>query len=260
MRLFELSQRRTKQIDINNIDLSKVQIAIEQFKKGVVLGRTFPSTSPIMYGDSSQIERKSRNTSNEYTLLLQRFPEWKKYPPRNRSFICSLYQGIPEHHYKTIVLPFDDPMVGLCSDEDFWGSFNIGNNIDDYVDLPHEINEILQNTANIFSEPLNNDNPDILIQQLRDLHKLVKSQPERYLKYKEQHSSVMHIDTYKMIMSELFEGDDIIAALQDIYNPTKNGFRVERLSTIYDYKDDIEAWFSGPAYFIEQRYITMVIK
>lgn len=79
--------------------------------------------------DSSQIARRSQNTTNIYTIFTSQFSkEWKQYPPRERSFICSTstrYAG----NYGTVfcIFPENGTNIGICPSYDMWDSFNKGN-------------------------------------------------------------------------------------------------------------------------------------
>jgi len=70
--------------------------------------------------------RRSANTSNEYTLLVDNLPEWKDYPKRGRSLICTT-----DEYYATgfgdvrIILPVNGAKLGVCKGGDFWDSFTL---------------------------------------------------------------------------------------------------------------------------------------
>lgn len=69
-------------------------------------------------------ERKSQNTTNQYTLLMDNSPYMKDFPKRSRSIIChSIYppyyeSGASDNMY--MIYPFDNTVIGVCPDEDLW--------------------------------------------------------------------------------------------------------------------------------------------
>lgn len=86
--------------------------------------RGLPGKFDYGFVQPSQYVRQSRNTENYYTLMIDNFPSWKKYPKRSRSLICSsdvyyasgfgnLYQVFPEKN----------GLIGVCSEMDIWSSF-----------------------------------------------------------------------------------------------------------------------------------------
>lgn len=82
----------------------------------------------ILHGDAST--RKSANTSNHYTVILDHFLPELGYPKRSKSIILS-------NNYSTArgfgdvycILPYDDVKIGVCATSDLWFSprFKIGN-------------------------------------------------------------------------------------------------------------------------------------
>lgn len=75
--------------------------------------------------DTSATERKSQNTTNHYTVILDNHPAYKSFPKRSRSFICSTDWGTargfsPSHDSVLVVIPFDGTKIGICNDMDLW--------------------------------------------------------------------------------------------------------------------------------------------
>lgn len=89
--------------------------------KGILANKTVPLifTNPLNY------IRKSRNTKNYYTLLIDNLPSWKSYPKRSQSLICSTSEdtsGMFGSNY--FVLPVNDTKIGICAADDIWYSFS----------------------------------------------------------------------------------------------------------------------------------------
>jgi hypothetical protein len=71
--------------------------------------------------DPSQTTRKSRDNLNIYTLIMDNEPDWKAFPKRSRSLICTI-RSICSNF---LVVPFDGANFGICYDsEDIWWTFN----------------------------------------------------------------------------------------------------------------------------------------
>lgn len=75
--------------------------------------------------------RKSANTSNHYTIILDHFIAQKnsKYPLRSKSIICTDDYDFAENFNETVyvILPFKDTILGRVNDIDMWSKkINIG--------------------------------------------------------------------------------------------------------------------------------------
>lgn len=258
MRIFEIvgrniPQRRTQKIDEDKINWDVVEIAIANFKNGFVFDRYMPMQEEmdvnVLYGDSNIVERKSRNTTNEYTLLMQRLPEWKQYPPRQKSFICSLRQFTPDRppYLEWVVLPFGNPKVGVCSEADLWASF------DKTGYRPDMLNNFIQNAAKICEIQLSQDNPELLIQQLRQIQQML---PEK-LEGEENYNNRLLVNPNT---KKIFEQGDVIQNLSLFLSPSKNGFQLCNLNNLPDVGHTREVWFSGQAYFIDALRLRHLLK
>jgi hypothetical protein len=75
--------------------------------------------------DSSQIARRSQNTTNIYTFFTSKISQaWKQFPPRNRALICSTSVNYAKN-YGTIfcLFPENGTKIGVCSSYDMWEAF-----------------------------------------------------------------------------------------------------------------------------------------
>ena len=77
--------------------------------------------------DTTATERKSQNTSNWYTQILDNHPHRQHFPKRSRSFIASCdkhrahdYAGWGENGEVLRLIPADDAKIGLVNREDMW--------------------------------------------------------------------------------------------------------------------------------------------
>lgn len=78
--------------------------------------------------DTSATARQSENTSNYYTVLLDKLLP-SEFPLRSRSFIASTSKqyaaDFAHHEYKDIVMvmvPFDSTKIGLVNQDDMWNT------------------------------------------------------------------------------------------------------------------------------------------
>lgn len=94
------------------------------------------STQPIYRGESgfdddfiitnSGTGRKSLAGPNFITLLVDSSDEWKDYPKRSESFICSTSLGYASKFgpSKYLMIPTDKSMIAIAPKDDFWYSFS----------------------------------------------------------------------------------------------------------------------------------------
>lgn len=103
--------------------------AWDSLGRGHVIAKGFGSgtfsTKKYMMMNVANIERKSENTANAYTVFMSKVSDsWKRFPPRNRSLICatdiSIARGYGTMFY---VFPFNGTKIGVCPADDLWGSF-----------------------------------------------------------------------------------------------------------------------------------------
>jgi hypothetical protein len=71
--------------------------------------------------DTAETERKSQNTKNYYTVILDNNPLCKGFPKRSRSFICSTdYEKATRYGETYIVVPTDGAKIGIVGAEDIF--------------------------------------------------------------------------------------------------------------------------------------------
>lgn len=102
--------------------------AIQSARAGVFIYRGTRSSYAGGVFDPSQGERKSQNTSNYYTMLLDTNPANAAFPKRSNSFIASNRKSKADGYAYTStkagtllwLLPFDDTKIGLINEDDMW--------------------------------------------------------------------------------------------------------------------------------------------
>ncbi len=85
--------------------------------------RGMKDTGLIILGDGAKMNRKSKNTSNYYTLVLDNDVRWKDYPKRSQSFICATGTYSEMYGNLYVVVPLENQPIGICPTKDFWFSF-----------------------------------------------------------------------------------------------------------------------------------------
>ena len=78
----------------------------------------------IVMIDPSTGERKSQNTTNHYTQLMDNSPYFKGWPRRSKSFICSSGRSYAAAFGSTMytIFPYDGVKIAVCPERDLWDS------------------------------------------------------------------------------------------------------------------------------------------
>lgn len=79
------------------------------------------------YVEPSKFKRLSANINNYYTLMIDNFKAWSKYPKRSKSIVCTTDANracMYSHcNYPFVVFPFDGAKIGVCPEFDIWDTY-----------------------------------------------------------------------------------------------------------------------------------------
>ena len=215
-------------------------------------------------------KRKSENTYNVYTRLFSDvLSSWKKYPKRNRSFICStnfVYANsyVNSNSKVYCMLPKND----VCSSDDIWGSFpmlreydirSLSNFVSDFIRLlTLFINMDRTDTVNIFDYGST--------QKVKSLLNDIECAIKKYDGNDDWINSNLEADQFNSyIVTTLRNNPDLsLISLLDksLLNPVANKFKllnnITELSTVG--QDSREVWFSGQCIMVSSEIINMIKK
>ena len=186
--------------------------------------------------------RVSRNIVNYFTLLIDNLPSWKKFPKRSRSVVCSTTMagayGYGSGTVKKVVVPFDGVKIGLCSDSDYWDSFERIGSVYNFVNTLHREFGLYGMEVNDKSWP--------------DLKKAL---------IKLSVGDVNEGPFYKFgdITKHWDCKGDFIKHLDDILNPYDNGFKLFKAGDKL-HSGNHEAWVGGKCVIVRSRIFEEFIK
>jgi hypothetical protein len=243
--LYEAGSERTKTLTSEEaINLIKQHcMGYIKSKNSKIYRGTFNSSSTFLGDSNLGKERKSANTSNYYTLYLDNAPEWKGYPKRSRSFICSTdksnAQGFGSLY---LVLPYDDANIGIVPTADLWHAFE---GEADLGSLMTQVNYALQMGKHDITtyEELVKVLPQINVDFLNSQIKKLKGEDD-------SHSSSYLIDECKEILEkfELHNVNNFLDYFKAVLTPTNfvrgNGNNIKNKTL------DNEIYIQGKAIFI----------
>ncbi len=221
---YENESRATKLSENEAIEILKT-LTPEQLNviKTKPIWRGISNNENFLEIDPKKFSRKSANTSNEYTLLIDNSPNWKDYPKRSESLICTfststaLNFGYDGYH---VVIPLEkNAKLGICKASDFWWSFNHKgvNNMEDFNSFFHKTRYQLLRSNEIIK------NYDDLIKIINDIDEQVQIQRKS--------GSRINFDFFKMINWKFKE--PLLKCIEDYLDPIKNNFQL-----VNYYQDD----------------------
>src|SRR5574343_264616 len=127
---FLLNESRSKAIsqdDMIKLISTKYSDSFEAAKNGILMYRglrTSSSLTLLVKPSTSETDRRSANTSNHYTLLMDNLPCWKDYPKRSKSLICTTSIGTATGYGRVfVVLPANEAKIAVCPTYEIWRSF-----------------------------------------------------------------------------------------------------------------------------------------
>jgi len=166
--------------------------------------------------------RRSRNTRNYYTLLMDNLTPWKAYPKRSRSIVCSTSKSKSSGYGNLyVVLPYNNAKIGICSTDDIWFSFeqNMRHNL-------NEFNRILQTILSIGKKSLKDldKNWKTLLTNFKDSEAYIQSGLYK-LDIKAHSWSADAL--YKQIYDKIVNGQSYRQVFNTLLDPTQNGFQLK---------------------------------
>lgn len=109
-------------IDFIKINCSEIVQRYKKNRKRIYRGIPTASYNDFFFfGNTDISKRKSRNTENYYTLIMDNSPIMKEFPKRSESFICSSDASYASNFGKlTIAFPVNGTKIGICPTSDLW--------------------------------------------------------------------------------------------------------------------------------------------
>lgn len=251
MRLFELDPRiisvdgnRRDKIESSNVNTDvifseikkKCGQALSSFINGSRLYKGIRINFPrnVLFTDPKNTTRRSQNTTNYYTLLLDNLPSWKNYPKRSQSLICSTSSSYALSYGDVyLVLPTDGANIAVCPADDIWKAFWF---------LDNSIMDVSYVNDNFKKARLPELNFSKFIQQ-----SLLKGRKIATDMEKDDITVFNFLKNCRNVA-------DVIKGYDNLYNPKESGFELVTYQELgYRKFRDHEVWTDSPAYMIHKR-------
>jgi hypothetical protein len=200
----------------------------------------------FLYGDSETSVRKSRNTKNYYTLIMDNSSQWENFPKRSKSFVCSSGSNYAsDFGYVFVAFPVDGTDIGICPTFDLWGASEKKHKGVDY----DGINSLLFNFAHTNNVKIDDSNYQRFKDSLNALGKKIKNAPPVTNNFKHYERDFKN----KLIKN----ADDLMGYLETVFSPEK--FELQNTKN-FNPPADRELWFSGKCIFVANREVYNIIK
>ena len=197
-----------------------------------------------IYTNPEKLDRKSANTSNYYTLIMNNDESWQHLP--KRKLICKHTtidadkdEGFPDRGDPNVyvVIPFNsNNKWGVCNSDDMWDSIK---NIPDSKRLDY-INNQIDDIADYVQIGINDENINKFKEDLKQLDlELAEADDINY-------------DHFSTLIYNFKDSGDIYKYLVDFFEPNKNDIRLMSTREVYNISGrDREVWTEGKCLMIQ---------
>lgn len=258
MRLFDITSDYKKPLTLEEaVNMARTDTYrryIELFEDVPAFYRGMVSkTSDYVFVNTgaSEVERVSRNTTNEYNEILSHSPNWRQYPKRSKSIIGSMSPKVAySYGYVYAVILPENASVGVCPAIDLWHSFGYMNNKTG-ISQVHHFNEQLRN---IFALYLQEPTPISRSFTYEEIREFLGRIQQMMLDDSEKPSLQNNLHKYfKKILPEVSgDSDGLFKAAVDLLDPEKNDFDVADLDRLLILRHfGYEAWTSDPCLLVK---------
>lgn len=217
---------------------------------------------------SEPVRRWARDNSNCYNLIIDNNSNWKGYPKRQKSFMCSLHEGQVGNYYY-YVIPHDNSKWGIAPKSDIFQSFKdykpgIGMDIDSFFDRLNSLYRHFFSSESGFkiNKRLNDYNYYKMKQQITELSVILKKTLKKNRNYFNQYSTFFGAE---MFVEDLVPYvDNLFDHICDMIDPEKNGFKLLTWKELYKNIDNgkikamrtnNECWTDSHCLFIPENEI-----
>jgi len=209
-------------------------------KSQVRLWRGVRSDGEYLFGDSTKRIRKSRNTDNYYTIIMDNSSDWKEYPKRSRSFICtSDSDRSTSYGTRYLVFPIDGTKIAVCPQSDIWFGWQkaLGGHLNSFIG---DLNML----ASLYDVRLHSGSNFVEFKKGIDYLGELINKNEQILKRASKYDFTTG-ESYKRNIIK--NSKNLYAYFEKLLKPVD--FKIETTSN-YDVDGRHECWFSGEAIFV----------
>ncbi len=193
--------------------------------------------------DTSHTVRRSANTSNHYTIILDKFLGEKDLPMRSKSFIMTGEHGTSKSFGTSRrIIPFDDAKIGNTGKEDLW-----------YVDLNSKVDMAFEDFSALYSRlDVDDKSYDQIVKDTLNLLKKLRETDEGDLDRDME-------DFLKLFKDADLDIKSIELELKNIFDFDSIGFKFYTGATAPKHTIH-ECWLSGKALAVTDKIYDEIVK
>jgi len=189
---------------------------------------------PLGIIDTSGFNRESANTFNYYTLWIDNHEQWKKFPKRNKSLICTTSEDSATGYGKLcVIIPSDDSHLGMCPMDDIWYSIETSG---------LQLNEIVEEIYHLIAR---NEGEEVAQACQRDYDALVLSLKRITRENINKMGSAAFIRDFTWLM-KAHEYENMYEVMEHIMDPLRSDFKEMKSGSYSMYRNvNRELWIQG---------------
>lgn len=187
-------------------------------------------------------KRKSANTSNYYTLIIDNSPKWSSYPKRSKSIVCWAVNDKDDTpaplHALYYIIPKERSKVGVVPKSDIWKSRFPFGSMQSFI---MRVNNIASYAFGENVDNLPDDNIQEFEKSIDKIDSIIKNKKGGYKKALNRSKSLYLTSLGKSLIKRFINSkkNRLFEFLFEVLDPQKAGFKVEEYSKQFS--------VSGPA-------------
>lgn len=190
----------------------------------------------FIYTNPSEYDRKSKNTFNYYTLIINNDPTWKDFPKRKLIAQHTTTENIDTYDTRTIyvIIPFNGIKWGVCTEHDMWYSIK---GVEDLSQVNRDLNDI----ADYLEIEIRDDNLKDFKEDLKKIDLELKDANDIY-----------DFDDFGAYVYNFKDSGNIYDYYINLLKPERNNIKVLTSRQIYELPvGDREVWTDGECLMIQ---------
>lgn len=190
--------------------------------------------------------RKSANTLNYITLIMDNLPSWNEYPKRSHSLICATDTDSAKNFGRLYrVIPYNSAMIGICRRFDLWWSFKT---IKDVM----LFNRAIDQFSKKYNIPIDENNWKIFLKDMKKVEIEIRKDKNAYLDNSRLVGNALNIWFKSVKRRKEKKGNpEFFDIMNEQLDPKKNGFTLKKAGS--HLPDKREVWVgNAPCIYVKK--------
>lgn len=203
---------------------------------GIIYRGTTKRLPPLGIIDTNDFSRVSSNTFNYYTIWIDNHHQWKSYPKRSKSLICTTSEDAAIGYGDiSVIIPSDNSHVGICPMDDIW--YSIDTRSLQLNEIVEEIYDLIMNSEGIDRAVKCQIDYDSLVESLK---KITKENIKKI-----SNSAEIFINDFYTLM-KIHDLENMYEVMEYIMDPRRCGFKEIKAGVYSMHRStNKELWIQG---------------